>query len=113
MTDDPIHVIDGSDGVWCRVASYDVTVWQPGVECSNSRSWKLTVSYAGHGKWAVMEGPYMLDADGKPDYSRAGDHLFTLAEAKKLAHEQAPGVTINGLTATETLARCREVHSHA
>jgi hypothetical protein len=116
-----ITVIDGSDGVWARVRSYDVSVWPDDIECLDSETWKLTVEYRGRGLWAVTRGGMRtcLNADGEWDYemrpSEREDewlaaHRFSLGDAIDLARRHAPDVTINGLTAVEVLARHRERH---
>lgn len=108
MSPDPgLVVIDGSDGVWARVSSYDVTVWPDDIECRDSWTWKLTVAYQDRGKWAVMQGPYCLGADGHLGYE---PHRLALRDAMALARELAPKVTVNGMTALEALARHRARH---
>ena len=108
-----------SDGVYARVTSYDVSVWPEGIECIDSETWKLTVEYRGHGKWAVTRGRSCLGSDGRWDWevrpSEREDewlatHRLPLGEALDLARKHAPHVTINGLTATEALARHRARH---
>jgi hypothetical protein len=114
-----VLVIDGSDGVWVRARSYEVSVWPPEIECMDSDTWKLTVEYGGAGKWAVMRGAYCLGADGDLDYDlRPSErnpgwletHRFALGDAITLAHKHAPEVTINDMTAVEVLARHRARH---
>ena len=116
---DPVAVIDGSDGVWARVRSYDVTIWPEDIECLDSETWKLTVEYRGHGKWAVTRGGMQtcLNIDGEWDYEMRpseredgwlASHRFPLGEALDLARRHAPLVMINGMTAAEVLARHRE-----
>lgn len=120
MSDKPEPiVIDGSDGVWARVRSYDVSVWPDDIECIDSETWKLTVEYRGHGKWAIVRGRSCLGSNGEWDWemrpSEREDewlaaHRFPLAEALDLARRHAPAVKINGMTAVEVLARHREQH---
>jgi hypothetical protein len=104
MADKPATVIDGSDGVWCRVRSYEVSVFPDGHECVSARTWKLDLEYAGDGLWAVTQGPYFLGPDGTLE-SPADLHAYPLGEALALAREFAPKVTINDMTALEILAR--------
>jgi hypothetical protein len=116
-----VIVIDGSDGVWVHARSYDVSVWPPEIECMDSDTWKLTVEYRGAGRWAVTRGGWQLclGSDGEWDRERIpserddewlATHRFALAEAIALAHEHAPKVTINDMTALEVLARHRARH---
>jgi hypothetical protein len=104
--------------VYIRTTTYEVSVWSDGARdqvstAMNARTWALTVEDRGRGLWAVMRGPYCLDADGALDRepqpsSREDDwlaaHRFTLDEALALAREHAPKVTVNGMTALEVLA---------
>ena len=108
-----------SPEIYTRPTAYDVSVWPEAEECIDSDTWKVTVEYRGHGKWAVMEGPYCLSAAGEWGYemrpSERDDewlatHRFPLDDALDLARKHAPDVTVNGMTATEVLARHRERH---
>ena len=112
-------VVDQGGGVWSRCTSYDVSVWPPGIECMDSDTWKITVEYRGRELWAVKLLSMCLGRDGEWDYESPpsggadewlSEHRFTLAEAMQLAREHAPGVTVNGLTAVEVLARHRARH---
>jgi hypothetical protein len=121
MSKEPVRVIDGSDGVWCKVTSYDVSVWPPGEECMDSETWKLTVEYRGRDRWAVTRGGMRtcLNASGEWDYEirpseREDDwlttHRFPLGEALELARQHAPLVMINGMTAAEVFERHQQKH---
>lgn len=120
MSDKPEpFVMDGSDGVWARACSYDVTVWPPDIECIDSETWKITVEYKGRGLWGVMRGRACLDRDGEWAWEMAPSeredewlaaHRFPITDAMRLAREHAPKVTINGMTAVEVLARHRQRH---
>lgn len=108
------------DGVYVRPAAYDVSVWPEAEECIDSETWKVTVEYRGHGLWAVCRAVRRcLNAAGEWDYemrpSERDDewlaaHRFPLDAALDLAREHAPHVKINGMTATEVLARHQERH---
>jgi hypothetical protein len=114
-------VIDGErDGVWARVRSYDVSVWPDDIECMDSETWKIAVEYRSRGKWAVVRpGRVCLGSDGEWGWESIpseredewlATHRFPLAEALDLARKHAPDVKINGMTATEVLARHRVRH---
>ena len=105
--------------VYARPTRYEVSVWPDEIECMDSDTWKLAVEYRGEGKWAVSRSRQCLGADGRWDWeplpsSREDDwlaqHRFPLDAALDLARKHAPGVTINGMTALEVLARHRERH---
>lgn len=108
--------------VHCRARSYGVSVW-PDDRCDNidAITWCVSVSWRGHGRWAVVrgvsDGGPVLGRDGTWSYeeipsSREDDwlaaHRFTLEEAMALAAQWAPKVTVNGMTALEVLQRHRE-----
>jgi hypothetical protein len=106
-----LHVIDGSDGIWVRPIAYEVSVWPPELADHESAStWRIVVAYRGNGKWALhyadKSSQTVMDATGQWawDYSMP-DQRFTLREAIRLAHEHAPKMTINDMTALEVLAR--------
>lgn len=74
----------------------------------------IKVAYRGDGLWAVLSGGYCLGGDGEWDYepspsSRDDDwlvtHRFDEQTALRLAEEQAPLMTCNGITVTDALAR--------
>lgn len=74
----------------------------------------IKVAYRGDGLWAVIEGGYCLGADGVWDYEpNAGSredawlatHRFDRDTALRLAVEAAPGMTCNGITVEQALAR--------
>lgn len=80
--------------------------------------WELTVEWRGHDRWAVMNGAGCLSAAGKWDYEPRpsgredpwlATHRFTLAEAMRLAREQALLVTVNGHAAADELERYRKL----
>lgn len=75
---------------------------------------EITVEYRGHGTWAILYHGQCLSQDGEWDYelrpSEREDewiaaHRFDLDTALRLAMEAAPGVTVNGITAADALAR--------
>jgi hypothetical protein len=115
---EPPAVIDGSDGVWCRPVSFEVSVWPPGVECIDAGTWKLTVEYRGRDLWGVTRGGFgWICEDRSIDYSRdgvtepgPGRNRFPLREAIAIAHEEAPKVTVNGMTSLEVLEHHRQRH---
>lgn len=105
--------------IYARARSYEVSVWPDDIECMDSGTWKLTVEYRGGGLWAVLRGGACLGSDGQWDWeplpsSREDEwlatHRFPLDAALDLARKHAPGVTVNGMTAVEVLARHRERH---
>lgn len=80
----------------------------------NSHVFEITAEYRGHGQWAVLRHGWCLDVNGQWDYElrpseREDDwiaaHRFDLDTALRLAKEQAPLVTVNGLTAAAALRR--------
>lgn len=71
----------------------------------NARHFTLAVEYKGDGKWAVMDGPFGLFADGRRDFKRLRGDRFDLDAALRLAKEQAPLMKVNGYTVADALAR--------
>lgn len=81
----------------------------------NASNWSLIVEYRGHDRWAVLRGARMcLSRGGSWDYEVIpseredewiAEHRFEYAEAIRLAIHHAPTVVVNGMTATEVLAR--------
>ncbi|WP_432053691.1 hypothetical protein [Streptomyces sp. bgisy022] len=80
----------------------------------NSPLYEITVDYRGHGQWAVTRHRQCMNHAGGWDWEpipseRDDDwlttHRFDLDTALRLAKEAAPHVTVNGITATEALAR--------
>ena len=80
----------------------------------NAHVFEITVDYRGHGLWAVLRHGWCLSTDGSWDYEVRpseredewiAEHRFDLDTALRLAEEAAPGVTVNGLTAADALAR--------
>ncbi|GHD70389.1 hypothetical protein GCM10010317_077620 [Streptomyces mirabilis] len=78
---------------------------------------EITVEWRGADRWAVLRNGWCLDSNGKWDYEmrtseREDDwiswHRFDLDTAIRLAKEVAPGVTVNGRTAADALARLLE-----
>jgi len=74
--------------------------------------WAITVEYRGRNLWAVLHGPYCLSKSGDWDYEMRpsereddwlAEHRFSLVHARQLAQEQAPVITVNGLTAAGLL----------
>lgn len=108
-----------------RAVKYEVSVFTDAMRdaptsAMDARSWAITVADRGHGKWAVILGAHdgdmleVLGADGEWDFeprpsSRTDEwlasHRFDLDTALKLAAEQAPLVTLNGLTALDVFAK--------
>jgi hypothetical protein len=98
-----------------RVTCYDVTCLPP--DDINAFSFTLKVEYRGHGRWAVLDGPYALNADGVKDYeprpsSREDDwlaaHRFDLEQALAIAKKAAPLMRVNGWTVQQALALIAE-----
>lgn len=81
----------------------------------DSEAFSIQVDYTGHGRWAVrLRGSRCLAADGQWEWEpipseREDDwltaHRFDLDTALRLAKEQAPHVTVNGITVQQALAR--------
>ncbi|WP_250029922.1 hypothetical protein [Paractinoplanes maris] len=80
----------------------------------NYQHYAITASYRGDGRWAVRSGPFCFGADGEWDYepspsSRTDEwldtHRFDEQAALRLAEEQAPLMTCNGISVAEALAR--------
>jgi len=108
-------------GVFIRVTKFEVSIWPDDLREQMSSAldavtWAITVEERGPNRWAVLRGSACLGADGKWEYEprpseRSADwltsHRFPLEEAKALAARHAAGVTINGRTAVEILARHR------
>ncbi|TYB69669.1 hypothetical protein FXF51_05775 [Nonomuraea sp. PA05] len=74
----------------------------------------ISVEYRGRGLWAVLDGPFALDADGRKDYeprpsSREDDwlatHRFDLDTAKRIAVKAAKVQTVNGHTVADVLQK--------
>ncbi|WP_141704157.1 hypothetical protein [Planobispora rosea] len=94
-----------------RPTRYDVTCLPP--DDINTHSYTITVEYRGHDRWAVLDGPYALDANGDADYeprpSERDDewlatHRFDLDTALAIAKKAAPLMTVNGQTVEQALA---------
>jgi hypothetical protein len=115
-------VIDGSDGVWVRPRSFEVTIWPEEMQDEiNAGTWCLTVAYRGGNLWGVFRGAgsgnVCLGRDGTWSFGRpddAGDpgawvrnYRFTMAGALSLAREWAPKMRTNFMTAAEALERDR------
>lgn len=109
--------IDGSDGVWARLRTTEVTIWPEEMQDDiDAGTWCLTVAYRGAGRWGVFrgsgDGGPCLGSDGTLSFGRpSGDdgawlatYRFTHAEAMILAREWAPKVRVNSMTALEALA---------
>ncbi|HEX5568071.1 MAG TPA: hypothetical protein VFY14_14280 [Streptomyces sp.] len=96
-----------------RPTRYEVSVLPEGD--INRRHYTIYVEYRGNEQWAVHDGFASLAVDGTwseglKSYGRYGwveRHLFGLVTALRLAEEAAPGVTVNGVTAAQVLARSR------
>jgi len=80
----------------------------------NGHVFEITVEYRGASRWAVLRHGQCLGADGAWDYEmrpseREDDwldtHRFDLDTALRFAQEQAPLITVNGLTAADALRR--------
>lgn len=94
-----------------RVTRYDVTCLPP--DHMEARHFTLTVEYRGRGLWAVLDGPFALDAAGarshEPRPSAREDgwlaaHRFDLDTALTIATRVAPLMTVNGCTVDKILA---------
>lgn len=94
-----------------RATRYEVSCLPP--DDINTRHFTITVEYRGHGRWAVLDGPFALDADGEPDYEPRSSicedewlssHRFDLNTALELAKKTAPLMTVHGRTVDQALA---------
>jgi hypothetical protein len=104
------------------VTSYQVSIWPEDCSGIDSAMYCCSVVYSGFGKWKVRRGSASSDApalgsDGQWHYEnlpsdRSTEELerdrFDVVTALALARDMAPRVELNGLTATEALAR----HQH-
>ena len=113
------------------VTSYEVSVWPEDCSGMDSAMYCCSVTHSGYGNWAVRRGSAssgapVLGIDGQWHHERLpsdrtrkelAEHRFDLETALKLARDMAPGVTLNGRTAEQALARhqhgpwCREPYS--
>lgn len=103
--------------VYMRATAYEVSVFPD--EFADASTWTLAVEYRGADRWAVLASAgsrTCLNRDGEWVWEISpsertdewlAEHRFTLDEALLLARNHAPGVTMNGLTAVEVLARHR------
>lgn len=78
----------------------------------NSHVYEITVEYRGNDRWAVKRHSQCLGSDGTWDWESIpseredewlAEHRFDLGTALKLAKEQAPLVTVNGLTVADAV----------
>ena len=74
----------------------------------------VTVETRGSGRWAVVRNRQCLGADGEWSWESIpseredewlATHRFDLETATRLAVETAPGISVNGMTAAQALAR--------
>ena len=95
-----------------RVTQYQVNALPESI--LDAHHWDVTVEYRGDGKWAICHFRQCLGDDGEWDFepspsSRTDEwlatHRFTEEEALRLAREQAPNITVNGLTPADVIAR--------
>lgn len=106
--------------IYQRVTRYEVSVFPDEMladefSAMDADTWSVVVECRGFGRWAVTRSVRRcLSADGEWDYepspsNREDDwletHRFDLETALRLAAEQAPHITINGLTALDILAK--------
>ncbi|WP_431040032.1 hypothetical protein [Streptomyces sp. P9-1] len=86
----------------------------PETASPDAHVFEITVEYRGRGRWAVLRHGRCLGVDGTWDYEvrpseREDDwldaHRFDQDTAIRLAIEQAPLVSVNGLTAADALRR--------
>lgn len=80
----------------------------------NHHSFAITVAYRGRGLWAVSRHRQCLGRDGEWDWESLpsertdewlAEHRFPVDEAIALAKQEAPRITVNGISAAEALAR--------
>lgn len=79
----------------------------------NRSHFTLNVAYRGSDKWAVIDVPYCLSADGTWEFEHTpsertdewiASHRFDLDTALRLAKDHARLMTVNGHTVTDALA---------
>jgi len=101
-----------------RVTRYDVSCLPE--DDINARAFTLTVEWRGGDRWAVMDGPFALDANGVQDYeprssAREDDwlatHRFDEQTALELARRAAQKMTVNGWTVADALAAREKRHA--
>lgn len=97
---------DPWSGFLCPVPEPTVHATRYTVSCLGEKHFHfaLSVEYRGEGKWAVMDGPFGLFADGRRDWESTVGDRFDLETALRLAREQAPLMTVNGRTVADVLA---------
>ena len=102
-----------------RPVAYKVTVWPESVHCMDQAMWCVSVQDEGFGNWSVRRGCASWDAPAlgrdwlwhyeNQSSSRTREeiteHRFTLEDALERAREVAPRVSMQGMTATEAIAR--------
>jgi len=81
----------------------------------NAEVFSIQVEYTGHDRWAVrLRGSRCLAVDGQWEWEPIpserddewlAEHRFDLDTALRLAKEQAPHVTVNGITVQQALER--------
>lgn len=94
-----------------RVTRYEVSCFPKDAE--DALHFTLAVEYRGRGLWAVLDGPFALDAEGRKDYEsipseREDEWLalyrFDLDTALEIAKRAAPLMTVNGWSIERVLA---------
>jgi hypothetical protein len=102
---------------YVRATQYAVNLLPETEDVLGGHCFEITVEYRGHDRWAVARGRQCLGTDGTWSWesipSEREDewldtHRFDLDTALRLAKEAAPGVTVNGRTAADALARAIE-----
>lgn len=94
-----------------RVTRYEVSCLPE--DDINAYSFTIAIEYRGRGLWAVLDGPFAYDAEGRKSYeprpsSREDEwlarHRFDLATAERIAVKVAKTMTVNGHTVADALA---------
>jgi len=106
------RMADPAPGINARVTEVTVSAIPEGNV--NHGAYAITVQWRGDDQYAVKRHSLVLGSDGEWDYepspsNREDDwietHRFGYDEAIRLAVEAAPGMTVNGFTVADSLAR--------
>lgn len=95
-----------------RITEYSISLLPP--DHLDAGHFTLTVAWRGNDRWAILDGPFCLNAAGGWDYElrpseREDDwldsHRFDLDTALDLAKKAAAVMKVNGSTVADVLAR--------
>lgn len=99
--------------------AYLVSIWPESVQCMDAALWCCTVRCVSYGNWLIARGSMSSDAPvlgrdwlwhqenlpSERTREEIAGHRFSLDDAMERAREMAPRVCVQGLTATEAVAR--------